>query len=129
MSETVYRGGGGQLNADVSQAVVRIYREHLGRGATKARTFHRGNVIVTILEDTLTQAERNLATRGKLDAVLHMRHEFQVTMREDLSVEVERLSGRLVIAFLSDNHFDPDVAAEIFVLDRPVDGEEHPQPD
>lgn len=68
----------------------------------------------------MTKAERNLAKRGKEDFVLEMRHAFQETMREDLTAVVERLTGRKVVAFLSANHIEPDVAAEVFVLDEPV---------
>jgi uncharacterized protein YbcI len=124
MDHTSDPSGDGPLNAEVSNAVVRIHREYLGRGATKARSFHRGNVIVTILEDTLTQAERSLADHGKLEAVMQMRQEFQEAMSHDLVTEVERLSGHRVTAFLSDNHFDPDIAAEIFILDAPLAGED-----
>jgi hypothetical protein len=35
-------------------------------------------------------------------------------MRDDLVLEIERLTGRKVTAFLSDNHIDPDVAIECF---------------
>jgi len=111
---------GGELNASISKAVVKIQSQYLGRGPTKAHTFHHDNVVVTVLEESLTKAERSLVSHGKLDAVLTMRHEFQRTMREDLVAEVERLSGQRVRAFMSDNHAEPDIAAEIFILDGPL---------
>ena len=37
-------------------------------------------------------------------------------MRDDLVAEVEGLTGRRVIAFLSDNHLEPDIAIEAFKL-------------
>jgi uncharacterized protein YbcI len=44
-------------------------------------------------------------------------------MREDLVGLVEEITGRTVIAFLSDNHLDPDIAVESFVLgDQHDDG-------
>jgi uncharacterized protein YbcI len=46
-----------------------------------------------------------------------MRKAYQTTMRGDLVDGVERISGRKVIAFLSDNHIDPDIAVESFVLE------------
>ena len=45
-----------------------------------------------------------------------MRRAFQNTMREELIAAVERLTGRSVEAFLSDNLHEPDVAVEIFLL-------------
>ena len=37
---------------------------------------------------------------------------------------VEELSGRRVAAFMSDNHIDPDLAIEIFVLQPAPNGRE-----
>jgi hypothetical protein len=38
-------------------------------------------------------------------------------MATDFREAVERLTGRQVIAFISGHHIDPDVAAELFILD------------
>jgi uncharacterized protein YbcI len=38
-------------------------------------------------------------------------------MREDLVAAVEALTGRSVLAFMSDNHIEPDLACEVFVLE------------
>jgi len=107
----------GQLSAAISAAVVGCTREYTGRGPTKARTTIGRDVIVTTLQDTLTKGERSLANRGKGDMVTDIRRCFQTTMRDDLVGRVEELAGRKVIAFMSDNHIDPDMAVEIFVLD------------
>ena len=37
-------------------------------------------------------------------------------MEEEISLQVEELTGRKVIGFMSDNHIDPDLAVEVFVL-------------
>ena len=37
-------------------------------------------------------------------------------MREDLIAVVERQLDRKVLAFMSQNHIDPDLAVEVFVL-------------
>ena len=76
-----------------------------------------------ILEDTLTRGEQHLAASGKADIVLRARHEFQQVMRDDLVEMIEQETGRKVIAFMSDNHIDPDIAAEVFVLEPSEDGD------
>jgi uncharacterized protein YbcI len=38
-------------------------------------------------------------------------------MRDDLVAIVERQLGRTVVAFMSQNHIDPDLAVEVFVLE------------
>jgi uncharacterized protein YbcI len=113
---------GGALNAAISNAVVGLLSEYVGKGPTKARAIHSGKFVLCVLEDTMTKAERSLASDGKEDFVLSMRHAFQETMREDFVAAVERLTGRKVVAFLSSNHVDPDLAAELFVLDEPITG-------
>jgi uncharacterized protein YbcI len=107
---------GGELNAAISKAVVKIQRDYLGRGPTKARTSIRDNTVVVLLEDTLTKAERSLVLDGKEDEVLVTRGSLQRTMRRDMEEAVAALTGREVVAFMSTNHIDPDLACEVFVV-------------
>jgi uncharacterized protein YbcI len=110
---------GGELNAAVTSALVGIHNQYLGRGPKTASTFHYGNVLVTLMNDVLTHAEKSLSEAQHTDAVTHTRHLFQETMEADFRVVVERLTGRKVLAFISGNHMDPDIAAELFILDGP----------
>jgi uncharacterized protein YbcI len=112
----------GAIASRISNAVVRILHEYTGRGPTKARTDINHNSVVVLLADTLTKSERVLVDHGQHDLVLRTRQEFQQLMRDDLIAAVEGLSDRGVIAFMSENHIDPDMAAEIFVLEP--EGEE-----
>ncbi len=111
---------GGELNAAVTSALVGIQNEHVGRGPQKASTFHHGNVVVTLMHDVMTPAERTLARTGNAPAVANMRHLLQETMQREFNAAIERLSGRKVVAFISGNHADPDMAAEVFVLDDDI---------
>jgi uncharacterized protein YbcI len=113
--------GHGQLSAAISNAVVHTFSEYTGRGPTKARTTVDGELVVVVLQDSMTKAERALVQDGKEDEVLRLRRAFQETMREDLVGAVERLTDRSVQAFMSANHTEPDTAAEIFLLDRALD--------
>jgi uncharacterized protein YbcI len=110
---------GGALDAAISNAVVGLMRQHIGRGPTKARTIHNGKLVLCVLEDTLTKAERTLASAGEEDFVLRMRQTIQEIMRTDLAAAVEAFTQRKVVAFMSANHVEPDLAAEVFVLDEP----------
>jgi uncharacterized protein YbcI len=111
---------GGALNAAISNAVVGLFSEHVGKGPTKARTIHNGKFVLCILEDTMTRAERSLSAHGEEDLVLGIRHAFQNAMQEELTSAVETLTGNRVVAFMSANHVDPDFAAEVFVLEESV---------
>jgi uncharacterized protein YbcI len=102
---------------------VQIHNQYLGRGPSKGKAFFRDNCVVVVMEETLTKAERSLIDSGREDHVLAMRQEFQRTMEDDVIQTVEGLTGCKVLAYMSDNHIDPDVAAELFLLDRSVPGE------
>ena len=64
-----------------------------------------------------SRIEQTLADAGESEAVLDLRHCWQMVMKGDVSREIEELMGRKVIGFMSDNHTDPDLAVEVFVLE------------
>jgi uncharacterized protein YbcI len=121
MSETAFdRGEGSSIAARISNHVVQQMSAYTGRGPTKAWTSIDTDLISVVLRDTLTKGERSLVADDRAQLVLDMRKAYQTTMREDLVAGVEHLCGRKVIAFLSDNHIEPDIAIESFVLE-PLD--------
>jgi uncharacterized protein YbcI len=104
--------------ADVSREMVRIYKEQFGRGPTKARTDWAGpDTLITLLEDTLTLAERNLVRLGEDQKVRDTRTFFQYSSVRDFCEPVERLTGRRVRSFLSAIDTGAEgMAMETFVL-------------
>ena len=110
----------GPLSAAISRAVVHLFSEKTGRGPTKARTTIDADLIVVLLHESMTHAERTLVQAGKHDEVLRIRRTFQETMQPGLVRAVEELTQRTVVSFMSANAIDPDAAAEIFVMDRAV---------
>jgi uncharacterized protein YbcI len=108
---------GGELNAALTSAIVGIHTKHLGRGPSSASTFHNDNVVAVLMRDVMTQVERTIALSGNGHTVSSMRQLFQETMKEDFTEAVERLTGCKVVAFISGNHVDPDIAVEMFILD------------
>jgi uncharacterized protein YbcI len=107
------------LPSAISTAIVRLMREYTGRGPMKARTTIRENVVLVMLEQTLTKGEQVLLQKGRGENVLALRHEYQEAMRDESSEKVAELTGREVLAMMSANHLAPDLAAEIYVLDGP----------
>ena len=107
----------GPLGAAITKAVVGVFHDYTGRGPTKARTVLNENMVHVLLEDTMTIGESQLATGGNEEFVLEMRRKFQRTMRDDLVAIVEHLTNRNVVAFMSDNTLEPDMALESFVLE------------
>jgi uncharacterized protein YbcI len=105
------------MNAQINNGAVRVLRDYTGRGPTTARSVIDHNSVMILMGDTLTPAERRLADAGRADHVLSNRHELQRLMRDDLVKLVEDALDRKVIAFMSTNHIDPDMAVEVFVLE------------
>jgi uncharacterized protein YbcI len=107
---------GGALSAAISETVVRLLAENTGRGPTKAHTTIDGDLIVVVLQNSLTPGERFLADDNRGEQVLDMRRAYQDAMRTDCIAAIENLTSRTVTAFMSANHIDPDLAAEVFIL-------------
>jgi len=107
----------GSASAQISTEAVRLIADYTGRGPTKAHTVINRDSVMILLGDTLTKGERSLAKMGMGDHVMETRRRYQMAMRDDLIASVEKHMGRKVIAFMSDNHIEPDVAAEVFVLE------------
>jgi uncharacterized protein YbcI len=102
--------------AMISTAAVQVLHEYTGRGPTKAKTVISDNLVTVLLADTLAHGERKLVEAGRSDRVIQLRYDYQMAMRDDLVRIVERQLDRKVIAFMSQNHIDPDFAIEVFVL-------------
>ena len=101
----------------IANAIVKLHRDHYGRGAAFARTVIDRDYVVVLLHDIYTTVERTLIDAGHFDTVHQTRSMFQQTMREPFSEAVGKILGRRVVAFMSQVHESPEVSAEIFVLE------------
>lgn len=113
------------MHAAISDAAIRVLAEYTGRGPTRAQTIIHGDWVFITISDILTKGERKLVDIGRGDFVLEARRTFQDAMREELSSEIEALTGRRVRAFFSDNSIDPDMGLEALLLE-PVTSREQP---
>jgi uncharacterized protein YbcI len=104
----------------VNDAVVRVLREHTGRGANRTRAMIDGHSVVVFLEDCLTKGESVLLEHRMDSPVLELRKSFQLAMRDDMIPLIEEIVGRRVTTFLSANSVQPDVMVEVFMLGDPV---------
>jgi uncharacterized protein YbcI len=118
---TQQREGPHAANAAISDGAVGLLHDYTGRGPTRSRTTIHHDSVMIMIGDTLTKGERKLVESGRAERVLQLRHEFQMAMREDLIELVEGATERKVVAFMSQNHIDPDLAVEVFVLEPTAD--------
>jgi uncharacterized protein YbcI len=115
---------GGSLLAQISNAMVRVYKEHWGKGPTKARTIYAEDIVITRLEEIFTKAESTLIGAGREEEVRNMRLAFQRELEHEFVGAIERLTGRKVQAFISEIHARTNMGVELFVLEpaeRPTD--------
>ena len=111
----------GAVLEQISNAVVGVYRERFGKGPSSAKTYALDDVVICVLRDGLTTAERTLFERGRGDAVREMRAAFQDAIADTFTTVLEGITERKVVAFMSQAHLDPDLAIEVFFLDGPVE--------
>ena len=114
---------GGQLLSAISNRIVAILREHYGRGPMKAKTYALDDLIVVVMRGSgFTPLEKTMMDSGEASRVVDMRHDFQRMMTKRFTDAIEELTGRKVVAFLSQAHVEPDLTLEIFFIDRPLEG-------
>jgi uncharacterized protein YbcI len=107
-------------SAALARECAQIQTRFRGRGPRRTRVFFcNPEVIVVLMEDTLTTADKSLVADGKADIVDQVRGEFQATMEIELVAAVERVTGGKVHAFIGGNRIDPDMSVEVFVLTPP----------
>ena len=100
----------------ISSEIVRLQAEYYGKGPTKAKTYIVDDLVVVVLEESFTRAEKTLAERGEREAIQHIRRRFQQQMADSFTSVVEQATGRKVRVFLSETDIDEDVSVETFLL-------------
>ena len=112
----------GEMLAAISTRIVGLLREHYGRGPSRAKTYAMDDCIVCVLRNGFTAHERTIVESGGAGRVIEMRQDFQRLMEVRYRETIESITGRRVVAFLSQAHLEPDITLEIFFLDRPMNG-------
>src|SRR5687768_9101511 len=106
----------GEMRATISNAIVRLQAEYYGKGPTRAKTYIVEDLVVVVLEESFTRAEKTLAERGEREAIKNIRRRFQQHMADSFTSVVEQATGRKVRVFLSETDIDQDVSVETFLL-------------
>jgi uncharacterized protein YbcI len=86
----------GEIRALISTEIVRLQAEYYGKGPTKAKTYITEDLVVVVLEESFTRAEKTLAGRGERDVIQHIRRRFQQQMADSFTSVVEQATGRKV---------------------------------
>jgi uncharacterized protein YbcI len=108
-----------ELTRAISDAIIALYTTVYGQSRTTATTYINDNVVVCVLENMFSEHERRRTDEDSGNEVIDGRVAFQTDAEDEFTAAVERLTQRRVVAFLSANQTDPDVACELFFLDGP----------
>jgi uncharacterized protein YbcI len=120
MSTSEPRLSGRQQLAAISRSMAGLQREHYGRESTKVNAYAIKDMIVVVARvKHLTPLEKSMVDGGEPERVLALRAEFARVMAGRYTHTVEQVTGRTVVALLSQAHVDPDIIVEAFFLDRP----------
>ena len=107
----------------ISNAMVRLYKEAFGRGPTKARAQFIGNdTLIVVLEDSLTVMERNQLAISQQGRLREARLGIQDAMERKLRAAVEEVLGRRTVAFVSGIDPRHDISIELFTLEPEISG-------
>jgi uncharacterized protein YbcI len=89
----------------------------------KAKTYALDDIIVVVMRGSgFTPLERTIMDSGEPERVIAMREDFQRVMATRYKDTIEELTGRKVLAFLSQAHVEPDITMEVFFVDGPLAG-------
>ena len=103
---------------EISNAMVGLYKEVIGRGPTKARAQFVGqDTLLVTLESSLTVAERNLAAMGEHRRLREARLFLSYTLEDQFRTIVEQALGRKTLAFATGIDTTRDVTIKLFTLE------------
>ena len=74
----------------ISKEIVRLQAEYYGKGPTKAKTYISEDLVVVVLEESFTRAEKTLVERGEQEAIQHIRRRFQQQMADSFTSVIEQ---------------------------------------
>lgn len=111
----------GQLEAEISDAIVKFEREYMGRGPEETRTHILDDMVLVRLRGVLTPAEKNLANiedriRGRA-LVKQMRIELLEGGRPALDALIQNITGRKVVSLHTDISTKTGERVVIFTLE------------
>jgi uncharacterized protein YbcI len=108
---------GDELLAAVNEAMVGFHQRYYHRRPVTAKTMLLGDdLLACVLGGVYTEVEKTMIELRRSTLVQETRNAFQTAMQDKFIKAVQDLSGRRVLAFISDHHVGPDIEIELFLL-------------
>ncbi len=114
----------GQMEAEISEAMIRFEKEHMGRGPEEAKTYILRDVVFVRLKGVLTKAEKRLAkTLNGIELLKKVRMELLETSRAILENTISEIVGAKVLSLHTDISTRTGERVIIFVLNRNIESD------
>lgn len=111
---------GEELLDAVSAAMSALHERYYGRTPANTKSRMMGDdLLACVLGGVYNDVEKTMIELERSAIVQETRSAFQSAMQHKFIAEIERLSGRRVLAFISNHHVGPDLEIELFVLATP----------
>jgi len=106
-----------RIETRIADQIALLQADYYGVAPKAARAYViPGEIVVVVLRETFTPAEKVLIGHGDAEAIQHSRRRFQQLSREDFGAVVEQATGEQVESFLSETNLENEVAVEIFLM-------------
>jgi uncharacterized protein YbcI len=101
----------------VTEAMVALHKRYYHRIPVTAKTvLLGGDLLACVMGGVYTDVEKTMIELQRNTLVQETRSAFQTAMQHKFIADIERLSGRGVLAFISNHHVGPDMEIELFLL-------------
>ena len=110
----------GQVEADISEAIIKFEKEYMGRGPEETKAYIIGDMVLVRLRGVLTPAEKQLAStneyhKGKA-LIKQVRQELLEKARMLLEKIIQEITGENVVSLHTDISTITGERVIIFVL-------------
>ena len=96
----------GQVEAEISEAIIKFEKDYMGRGPLETKTFIMGDMVLVRLKGVLTQAEHQLAAPGQVTSGRELIKQVRITLLEKgrplLESAIESITGTKVKSLHTD---------------------------
>lgn len=106
-----------EIERRISEEIRGIHEQAYGEEVAAVRTLFVDDMVICVLDIQLLTHERTILDAERpSDHIRSIRQQYQETIGTTFAAAVEHMTGRRVIAFVSDTHLDPPFAVEFFRL-------------
>lgn len=111
----------GQIEAEISKAVVAFERAYMGRGPTDIKTYLVRDMVLVRLKGILTPAEQQLVKAEGVELIKQVRAKLLEKGQSLLKEKVEKITGLVVTSMHSDLSTATGERVIIFVLSQDIE--------